>query len=214
MVDPSSLASPVVLTGASSSSTASSSAPNSPARARRLEDYGDSMQMYESPRHSQDSSTSLLHGQHSRASSIGSLDSPYTAAVHNGSGLERSSAIPGLPRLSEEEHHNTLLPSHFSNDHDSQHDDEFPHTLDRRSSLRNKIENDAALGNGHASGKTSRRSTTEGRHRTLSSVSIPLEKVQESASKFAIYLKENRGLLMIAAAQLAFAAMNAMVSCV
>ena len=173
-------------------SSAASSVPNSPARSiRKVDDYGDTLEMYDSPRHSHESSVSLLHGQHSRNSSAGSFDSFV--------GPERSFA-PGLASLAEED--NIAI---YDENGDFDNDDEFPHQVERRNSLHSKIKSDAATGQACNS---QRRRT---RHRKSSSV-VPLV-VQESASKAAIYVKENRGLLMIAASQAAFAAMNAMVSC-
>lgn len=174
-------------------SSAPSSVPSSPARTiRRIEDYGDTLQMYDSPRHSQESSVSLLHGQHSRSSSAGSFDSFV--------GPERSFA-PGLASLAEED--NIAI---YDEAGDLENDDEFPHRIERRSSLHNKIDNDLNASTSKASQRQRRRT----RHRKGSSVIPPV--VQEGASKAAMYVKENRGLLMIAASQAAFAAMNAMVS--
>lgn len=173
-------------------SSAASSVPNSPARSiRKPDDYGDTLEMYDSPRHSHESSVSLLHGQHSRNSSAGSFDS-FVAP-------ERSFA-PGLASLAEED--NIAI---YDENGDFDNDDEFPHAIERRNSLHSKIQSDAATVSG---GSNSKRKRT--RHRKRSSV-VPVV-VQESASKAAIYVKENRGLLMIAASQAAFAAMNAMVS--
>lgn len=175
-------------------SSAASSVPSSPARTiRKTEDYGDTLQMYDSPRHSHESSVSLLHGQHSRSSSTGSFDSFV--------GNERTFA-PGLASLAEEDNNIAI----YDENGDAEHDDEFPHRIERRSSLHNKIISDGA-----SSGSTSPRHSRGTRHRKRSSVIPPV--VQESASKAAMYVKENKGLLMIAAAQAAFAAMNAMVSC-
>lgn len=172
--------------------SASTSVPNSPARTiRKVEDYGDTLQMYDSLRHSHESSVSLLHGQHSRSSSAASFDSFV--------GQERSFA-PGLASLAEED--NIAV---YDEEGDLESDDEFPHRIERRSSLHSKIQNDAAPAPGESQPQRRR-----SRHRKGSSVIPPA--VQESASKAARYVKENRGLLMIAASQAAFAAMNAMVS--
>lgn len=179
----------------------SSSVPSTPVRgaARTLEEYGDTVQMYDSPRHSHESSTSLLHGQHSRSSSAASFDSFV--------GQEQRSFVqipPGLPRLDEED--NIAI-----YDEEGEHDDEFPGHNGRRGSLQKKIEDDTArLENGGSPGSASRRQRKRNtHHRKRSSVIPPV--VVESASKAAMYVKENRGLLMIAASQAAFAAMNAMV---
>lgn len=200
----------VVLDDAASSATVLSSTP--PSRASTIgpstpvsssvrgpEQYGDTLEMYDSPRHSHESSVSLLHGQHSRSSSAGSFDSFV--------GPQERSFVqiqPGLPRLDEED--NIAI-----YDEDGENDDEFPRQIERRSSLHNKIENGAVSRDhtGSTSGSGRRRKRT-GHHQKRSSIIPPV--IEENVSKVAMYVKENRGLLMIAASQAAFAAMNAMVS--
>jgi hypothetical protein len=172
----------------------STSVPSSPARARKLEEYGDTLEMYDSPRQSHESATSLLHGQHSRSSSAGSFDSFV------GGGLERSSLqqVPGLARLTEEDSDEVTYSQ------SGQYDDEFPGKHDRRSSLYSKIDSDALPGGSTSSKRRQRR------HRQREGSIVP-PIVQESASKAATMIKENMGLLLIAAAMACFAAMNAMV---
>lgn len=174
-------------------SRGSTIAPSTPitSSARALEQYGDTVEMYDSPRHSHESSVSLLHGQHSRNSSAGSFDSFV--------GPERT-----FVQLAPEDNIAVIY------EEDEEHDDEFPRQTERRSSLYNKIESDAVAREGNSSSSRNTRRRNAGHHRKRSSIIPPV--IEENVSKAAMYVKENRGLLMIAASQAAFAAMNAMVS--
>lgn len=173
--------------------------PSSPARSRRFEEYGDSMRMDDSPRHSYDSNVSLLHGHHSRSNSQGSLLSDAGIVGERGSHL----ATPtGLATLNEDVDVEAGL---------YEHDDELTGSASSRSVVtgRKTIPDDSRRGSLHDK-ILNNSSNRSGRRRTISDAIPP--PIRAVTSKFSNFVSNNRGILMICLSQACFASMNATVS--